>query len=262
MPFDIDWPAIVARVRTETFLRHVERHEELASTNDRALELAADGDLPLPAIVLTERQTAGRGRGVNVWRSGPGALAFSLIVERPDGLPRERMPVLSLAAGLAVRDAVGAVVPGHAVKVKWPNDVYLDGRKVCGILTEVPPRSPDRAVIGIGLNVNNTLDDAPEEIRRRAVSIIERVGRAVDAGELLVSLLVGLESELAEFAEEGGLPLVRWSPHCLLSGRQIRLGSPAGKTAGRCAGVNDAGALLIETSNGVQAFRSGEVIAF
>lgn len=253
---------ISQRLRTETFVRHVELHDELASTNDRAMELAVDAELPLPAIVLAERQTAGRGRGANVWRSGPGALTFSLVVERPSGLPRERMPLLSLAAGLAVREAVASVVPGRAVKVKWPNDVYLDGRKVCGILTEVPPRFPDRAVVGVGLNVNNSLDEAPDEVRRRAVSIAETIGYAVDSAELLVSLLVRLESELQSFAEQGGVPVARWATHCLLTDRQVQLQSPAGEVIGQCLGVSDEGALLLDGPNGVQAHRAGEVITF
>ncbi|MGC1276245.1 MAG: biotin--[acetyl-CoA-carboxylase] ligase [Planctomycetaceae bacterium] len=262
MTSETDRTAVSSRTRTETFIRHIEQHEELASTNDRALELAADGGLPLPAIVLAERQTSGRGRGSNVWQSGPGALTFSLVVERPSGLPRERMSVLSLAAGLAVRDAVAAVVPGHAVKVKWPNDVYLDGRKVCGILTEVPSAFPDRAVVGIGLNVNNSLDDAPDDVRRRAVSIAETTGHAVDAAELLVSLLVRLESEVQSFADQGGVPVARWAAHCLLTDRQVRLRNPAGEVTGLCLGVSDEGALLLDGPNGMQAHRAGEVIAF
>src|SRR5690349_2367368 len=130
---ETDWPAVVAGVRAETFVRHIEQHEEIGSTNDRAMELAVERDLPVPALVIAERQIAGRGRGGNVWRSGAGALTFSLVIERPAGLPRERMALLSLAAGLAAREAVVGAAPGHDVKVKWPNDVYLDGRKVCGI---------------------------------------------------------------------------------------------------------------------------------
>lgn len=258
---------MVSRLRVETFVRHVEQHEEVASTNDRALELATDVDLPTPAIVLTGRQTAGRGRGANVWRSGPGALTFSLVVERPNGLPRERMAVLSLAAGLAVREAVATVAPGHVVKVKWPNDVYLDGRKVCGILTEVPPRGvlregTDRAVVGIGLNVNNSLDDAPEEIRRRAVSIGEVVGRSIETTELLVELLVRIESEFQDLAAAGSISAARWAAHCLLTGREVQLRNPAGGATGICLGIDDAGALLLDGSRGVQSHCAGEVVAF
>src|SRR5690606_15388684 len=137
-----DWSAIAARIRSETFVRHVEQHVEIGSTNDRALELAADPELPTPAIVLTERQTAGRGRGANVWQSRPGALTFSLLIDPPAGLAPERVPLVSLAAGLAAREAIASAAPGHIAKVKWPNDVYLDGRKVCGILTEVAQSGP------------------------------------------------------------------------------------------------------------------------
>lgn len=257
-----DRMAIGSWVRAETFVRHVESHEELGSTNDRALELAADRGLPTPALVLADRQTAGRGRGANVWRSGPGALTFSLVIDRPEGLPRERTSIVSLAAGLAARDIVAAAAPGRVVKVKWPNDVYLDGRKVCGILTEVSPVAGDRVVIGVGVNANNGLSDASDEFRRRAVSLREMTGAKVDVGDLLVGFLVRLEAELAITAETGGLALDRWKPHCLLTCREIRLKTPAGESAGRCLGVTQDGALLLDGPDGPRSFHGGEVVAF
>lgn len=257
-----DRATIAHRVRAETFIRHAECHQELGSTNDRALALAADASLPTPALVFAERQRAGRGRGANVWRSGPGALTFSVVIERPVGLPRERMPILSLAAGLAARDAIAAVAPSHNAKVKWPNDVYLAGRKVCGILTEVPPGNPDRAVVGVGLNLNNSLADAPEEVRRRAVSIREATEAVTDPGDALVSFLAQFEAELAELATVGGVAVRRWSPHCFLIGRDVRLRTPAGEAVGICLGIAEDGALLLETARGPQAFHAGEVVTF
>lgn len=253
----IDWSAVAARVRNETFVRHVERHESLRSTNDRAAELAGVPELPLPAAVLTAEQTAGRGRGGNVWRSGPGALTFSLVVV--PSLPRERWPLLSLAAGLAVRDAVATVAVGHDVRVKWPNDVHLDGRKVGGILIEVP--SPRRAVVGVGINADNTLADAPQEIRTRAVSIREAMGRRCDVGDLLVGTLVRLEAEFAELATWRAVPAARWARHCLLTGRAVRLRTPAGDAAGLCRGVTADGGLILDGPAG-GVFYAGEAVMF
>ena len=255
---------VAARVRAETFVRHVERHDEIASTNDRALVLAADRGLPTPALILADRQTAGRGRGANVWRSGPGALTFSLLIDRPAGLPPERMPILSLAAGLAARDAVASAAPGLAAKVKWPNDVYLEGRKVCGILTEVPSAAPGRAVVGVGLNVNNSLADAPKEVRRRAASLRELLllQDPLDAAELLIDFLVRFEAELADLAASGEIAAGRWAPHCLLTGREVRLRTPAEETAGLCLGIAADGALLLDTADGPRPFRAGEVVSF
>lgn len=258
-----DLAAIAPRVRAETFVRYIERHEEIGSTNDRALALAAaDAALPTPTLVLADRQTTGRGRGSHVWRSGPGALTFSLLIERPAELPRDRMPILSLAAGLAARDAVAAAAPGHVAKVKWPNDVYLDGRKVCGILTEVPSGTADRAIVGVGLNLNNSLADAPEEVRQRAVSVREATGVTADPGDALIGFLARFEAELAELAQAGRITTRRWSPHCLLTGRDVRLRTLAGESAGLCLGISEDGALLLEGPTGPRPFHAGEVVAF
>ena len=259
---DTDWRLVAARARAETFVRHVEHHAEIGSTSDRALELAGDAALPTPALILAEQQNAGRGRGSNVWRSGLGALTFSLVIERPPGLRRERVALLSLVAGLAVRDTIAAAAPGRAVRVKWPNDVYLGDRKVCGILVEVPPTASDRIVVGIGVNVNNSFDEAPEEVRRRATALFEATGQTHDLAGTLVDLLVRLEAAWDELGATGELPVSRWSAHCLLTGRHVRLRTPAGEVAGECLGVSEDGELLLETADGVRPLRAGEVIAY
>ena len=253
---------IASRLRAETFVHHVELHGELPSTNDRALELAVDQGVPTPAIVLTERQTSGRGRGGNIWQSGPGALTFSLLIDRPQALMAERAPLLSLVAGLAVRDAVAAVARGHVVQVKWPNDVYLDGRKVCGILIEIPSAAANRMAIGIGVNVNNDFAGAPADLRQRAVSVSEVLGRPADMAETLVSLLIRLEAELTALAATGGLPMGRWAAHCLLTGREVVLKTPGGEFAGHCLGISEEGSLLLDGPDGPQAFRGGEIVSF
>lgn len=258
----MDWPELLSRVRAETFVEHVELLDEIASTNDRGLELAADADLPTPALIIAERQTAGRGRSANVWRSGPGSLTFSLVVERPTKLPIEQTPIVSLLAGLAVRRAIATVVAGQTVKVKWPNDVYINGRKACGILTEIPSLASRRIVIGVGINANNSLADAPAEIRAKAISLCEATGRTIAAVELLVATLVALEEEISIAEACGGFDMARWSPHCLLQGRTVRLRTLRGEIAGLCGGVTDRGELLIDTDGRTHRCAAGEIISF
>ena len=253
----IDWADLAGRVRSETFVRHVERHDSLASTNDRAVAIAGDPGLPIPAAILTAEQTAGRGRGGNAWRSGPGALTFSLVVSPP--LPRERWPLISLAAGLAVRDAVASVAADGDVRVKWPNDVYLDGRKVAGILIETA--TADRAVVGIGVNADNSLADAPPEVRDRAISVRQATGGRCDLGDLLVGILVRLETEYAALGETGRVPVERWSRHCLLSGRAVRLRVPGREAGGLCRGVSTDGGLILDGPDG-GVFFAGEAVSF
>jgi BirA family biotin operon repressor/biotin-[acetyl-CoA-carboxylase] ligase len=134
----------------------IDYHESLGSTSDRALALAAADEARLPLLVLAARQTAGRGRGTNRWWSDEGALTFSLALEaHPALLPAANWPQIALVAGLAVCEALHRLAPSGNFRVKWPNDVYLNDRKICGILSESVPGWRDRLVIGIGVNVNN-----------------------------------------------------------------------------------------------------------
>src|SRR5262245_8306494 len=134
MTFDAD------ELRRTTFVRHVEIHNTLGSTNDRAAELARElSDDALPTLVVARHQTAGRGRGKSVWWSAEGALTFSLLLDTSRwGILQREWPQLSLPIANAVGTALQAEVPNARVSVKPPNDVLVNGRKVCGILIESP----------------------------------------------------------------------------------------------------------------------------
>ena len=135
-PFDLD------RIQASGVVREVEFHEEIGSTNDRAAELACGGQLECPVLVLAAHQTGGRGRASNRWWSAPGALTFSLVLDAHHvGLPDQRWPQIALAAGAAVGEAIEKTIPQAAVRLKWPNDVYLAGKKTCGILVEARQRT-------------------------------------------------------------------------------------------------------------------------
>lgn len=255
--FDLD------RIRCETFVEQVEFRPELASTNSLALELSAAVGLRTPLLVLAEKQTAGRGRGTNRWWSGDGALMFSLVVDSSGmagmELSVERRPQISLATGLAVREALAQVLPAAGLGLKWPNDVYLNSRKVCGILTEVPHRAPHRSVIGIGVNVNNPSAMAPSEVRGLAVSLRDVSGREHDLTDVLVRLLRQIETELSLLARDDlDLP-GRWRPYCILQGRIVSLTAGSRVTTGLCAGIDAKGALLLHTEAGPQRFFGGTV---
>ena len=153
----------LACLQAETFLRGVEHYAKIASTNDRALELCADIELLVPFLVIADHQTSGRGRGANRWWSSDGAILFSVIVDAAEyGLPESRWPQISLTVGAAVCQTLRALLGSEtAVGLKWPNDVWLNGRKAAGILVEVPAVRRGRLVIGVGLNVNNSFESAP-----------------------------------------------------------------------------------------------------
>src|SRR5690606_23569450 len=134
-PFDLQ------RIRDETLVRTIDFHWELDSTNSQAIRMLEQSELPTPLLVLAETQTQGRGRGQNRWWSAPGALTCTLVAPL-DKLPADRLPQVSLTTGLAVCQAVESLAPQADLGIKWPNDVYLDDRKLAGILIELPPSRP------------------------------------------------------------------------------------------------------------------------
>jgi len=171
-----------------------EYHEEIRSTNDRVHELLKQPVKPkLPCVVIAKRQTAGRGRGNKRWWSGEGAILMSLGFElSPEFLLRDQLPTLSVAAAQSVKRVLERYLPEHQLEVHLPNDVYADGKKICGILLESP--TPQYGILGIGLNVNNRLSDIPsgflDDLTYRSItSMVELLGRETDIVRLTDELL-------------------------------------------------------------------------
>lgn len=175
-----------------------EHHEEIPSTNDRVKELLRLPVKPkLPCLVIAKRQTAGRGRGNKRWWSGEGAIFMSLGFElSPECLSRDQLPTLSVATAQAVIRILTRYLPQHTLELHLPNDVLVDGKKICGILLESP--TPHCAILGIGLNVNNRMRDIPPEFlddltSRSITSMVELLGRETDIVRLIDELLNELE---------------------------------------------------------------------
>jgi BirA family biotin operon repressor/biotin-[acetyl-CoA-carboxylase] ligase len=249
----------LAPLQAETFLRGAEHHAEIASTNDRALELCVDATLPTPFLVLADQQTAGRGRGANRWWSSDGALMFSVIVDANEiGLPESRWPQVSLTVGVAVCEVLRQLT-SHPVGLKWPNDVWLSGRKVCGILVEVPPVQRGRLVIGVGLNVNNSFAAAPPELQTLATSIRDESGRDHAPLPVLAQFLRQLDEDLRQLTIDTASLAERWQTNCVLRDRTVSLDLSQQLLTGRCLGIADDGALRLQTSTGEQRLYGGIV---
>lgn len=243
-----------AALRGCPFSRTVEVHAELGSTNDHARELIA-GNAALPALVVAERQTAGRGRGANRWWTTDGALTFSVAIDAAErGLTVEQNGLVSLATAVAVADAVRETT-GLAAGVKWPNDVYLSGKKLAGILIESP--RPGSLVIGVGINVANRFDDAPDEVRARATSLVEHAPAKRQA--VLVAFLVALDERLTQIATSGSLLIESARAACVLTGKIVTLRDGERVTTGECAGVADDGALRLKTDGVVTNYYAGTI---
>ncbi|MFV0446448.1 MAG: biotin--[acetyl-CoA-carboxylase] ligase [Planctomycetaceae bacterium] len=257
---ELDLQQLVGR----TFVQQIRALVETESTNSVALAWSSQlHPRELPALVATEQQTAGRGRGANRWWSAPGALTFSLLIEPAAlGLTPDRWPALSLSVGLAIALTVESQLRTADVRLKWPNDVYLNGRKVAGILIESPAAASNRLVIGIGLNVNNSLTHAPDDVRHRAVAMTDVAGSILDRTDLLRRLLVEIEQLLTELAVDSPGLATEWRRHCLLTGRSVVIADSTRTIAGTCLGLDDDGALRVQTGHSVERLFSGVVMDF
>jgi BirA family biotin operon repressor/biotin-[acetyl-CoA-carboxylase] ligase len=226
----------------------------LGSTNTHAIELARDGAVE-GTVVTTDEQTAGRGRIGRAWKSLPGQqLALSVILR-----PRFPPHFLVMASALAV---VGAIeqVAGLEAGIKWPNDVQVEGRKVCGILIET---GSGYAVVGIGLNVNGTLaGDA--ELAARATTLAAAAGYSVSREPVAAALLRRLDGLYAELQADGkkAQRAVReaWRVRLVTLGRQVTLRQGDREVSGVAEDVNSDGGLLLRRDDGsMQTVTWGDV---
>jgi BirA family transcriptional regulator, biotin operon repressor / biotin---[acetyl-CoA-carboxylase] ligase len=225
----------------------------VGSTNDHARRLALAG-APHGTVVLAEQQTAGRGRQGRVWSAPTGrALTLSVLVR----LPAAALEPLPLAVALAVCEACEAVAP-VACRIKWPNDVWIDGRKVAGVLIEGRPLD-GWAVIGIGLNVNTSEDEFPEELRGSAVSLRIAAGRPIDRDEALDELLARLAGWVARVEDPAGIASA-FRERDVLHGERIAWSAGETTREGEARGIDDDGALVVFTDAGQRVrLDAGEV---
>jgi BirA family biotin operon repressor/biotin-[acetyl-CoA-carboxylase] ligase len=251
----------ILRLLKESSLQHVEYHEKLASTNSTAQALLGPLLERAPSLVLTSMQTAGRGRKGNQWWSAPGALTFTLIVAAND-LPVsvERRPLISLAAGLAVRDALSELASDQEFWLKWPNDVLAGTQKISGILVEqhtVDTRPT--LLIGIGVNVNNSMKEAPADIRLRATSLFDLSGHSSDLTTVLIAILKRLDFRISQLTSQPRMALSDANRFHLLTGRSLCVQQGEERISGDCLGIDEDGQLVLQCENGVRRCASGIV---
>lgn len=218
-------------------------------------------------MLVTDHQRAGRGRQRRTWHDEPGSSMLMSVLLRP---PIDWAPLIPLLAGVAVTDAIGAVVEGAAVALKWPNDVLapaLGDRKVAGILAEAvsgtggsgPAGGSGLAVIlGIGCNLEWAAPPPPE-IATRAASLAELSGAAVERWDLVRAVLRALDGWLTATDGEGPAPvLAEYRRRCATIGRAVRFQRPHDVIEGTATAVADDGALVVDTADGPVAVTAGE----
>jgi BirA family biotin operon repressor/biotin-[acetyl-CoA-carboxylase] ligase len=234
--------------------------EEVESTQNIARNLAAEG-APHGTVVIAETQSAGRGRMGRGWHSPPGVNLYTTIILRPK-LAMSEVPRLSLVAGVAAAEAIEDVAPG-IVQLKWPNDVWLKGRKAGGIIAEaVTDRAQrlDAVLLGIGLNLNLALDDVPEELRERAISVFIATGHRCDRVAVANSLFTRLNIRYDETVTKG-FAAVRpaWERYSGLTGKRVTVVDAGTREEGTVKGIDTDGALLLQTPSGVRRIIAGDV---
>lgn len=233
------------------------------STNIRAAHLAEAG-APHGTVVCADSQTEGRGRLGRTWESPPGVNLYVSLLLRPRIDPREA-PRLTLVAAVALAETVEEA-SGLSSGLKWPNDLYLNGKKAAGILAEMSA-DQDRlrhVVIGVGLNVNADREDFPKRLRRSATSLKRETGRSHPRVEVLARFLARFEEAYGTFLSKGFSALhPRWDCRCLLSGKRVLLRHAERELRGTAVRVDAQGALLFRPERAVatQQIHSGEILA-
>jgi len=254
IPDDLSAALAAVREQRPDVRLDVRWHHSVPSTMDEASALAGAGAAH-GLVVGADQQTAGRGRRGRVWESPIGAGLYFSLIARPALQSNAALPLLTLAAGVGVRDGIRAAL-GLTSHLKWPNDVLIDGRKLAGILAEgLAVGTPAQAVvIGVGLNLQSAA--YPPDVAARATSLEGELGRPIDRGTVLAEVLVGLWDRLATLERSPGDILQAWraaSPNA--TGTRVEWDGRTGTTAG----IDESGALLVRTTSGVERVIAGEV---
>ena len=225
-----------------------EWHRQLTSTNSVLIERMRAGEsLPDGFILAAYEQTAGRGRAGRSWFARPGCnLTFSLLLRGPVVFPE--IASLPMAVALGVATALEAL--GIEVQTKWPNDLLVKRRKICGILAE--SCAPEATVVGLGLNVNMRADEAAE-IDQPATSIAIEKGEAYDVQEALGFLLPHIETCIVIWRTHGFAGLQEaWTQRCAHVGEYVQVRDGRQKQTGTLLGFGSAGQMLLREENGDQ----------
>lgn len=246
-------------LQTDFIGKEIHHFVDVTSTNDVAKELAARGAKE-GTLVIAETQTCGRGRFGRGWVSPKGGIWFSTIL-RPKVNPEDALK-LTLMAAVVVARVIRKMLELNA-EIKWPNDVLIDGKKVCGILTEMCTRGKlvDFVTLGIGINANVEADSFPENLRDSITSLEKELREEVARERFLRALLEELEHYYKMFTRmEFDLILEEWKSLASFLGSYVEVVSYDEKIVGLAVDVDQSGALLVKAENGtVRRVTSGDV---
>ena len=256
----LDAAVLQRLLTTTTFGRSLHVLSQTASTNDDAKILAQRGAAE-GTVVLAEQQTRGRGRQGRTFASPAGVGIYLSLIVRPQVSP-EQLPQLTLVVAVATAEAIWDCC-SLSVGLKWPNDVEVNNKKVAGILTEAIwcPDGTLAVIVGIGINVNTTHAQFPPALHQRVTSLTLETGAPVARLPLIAQLFARLERYYETFLHTGLPPILeRWRHYSGIAGRRVRFVEATDTREGTVVGLDETGALLVQTANGVQRVIAGEVV--
>ncbi len=252
---------ITSRLTTDWAGRTVYHFGETGSTNIDAKRLADEG-APHGTLVVADTQTMGRGRRGRGWESeDAGKAVYMTLLLKPQFSPEYASRVTLLMA-MAVTAALEEVCEGQSVQIKWPNDVVINGRKACGILTEMSaePGYIHHVVIGTGINVNQS--SFPKEIEQTAASVLRETGKMQPRALIIARVMFFFEQYYECFVQTHDLSALReqYEAHLAGIGREVRVLDPKGEYTGVSKGITDSGELIVEKEDGTRVeVYAGEV---
>lgn len=258
-------PDVMARAEIESLLTtkwagcNVLYFPETDSTNTQAKRLGDEG-ASHGTLVVAEQQTGGKGRRGRSWASPAGSSIYMSILLRP-GLMPNQAPMLTLVMAQSVAEAV-RIQTGEEARIKWPNDIVINGKKVCGILTEMSTEIQwiNHVVIGVGINVNT--ENFPEELAETATSLYLENGKRQQRSLLIAEVLKQFERYYDLFINAGNLSAMQEQYNKLLvnCGREVKVLEPGHEFTGQAVGINETGELLVRTEDGkIRQIYAGEV---
>ena len=226
---------------------HLHYYEEIGSTNDEAFRLGLAG-APEGTVLIADRQTAGRGRMQRSWHSPDETNIYNSIILRPE-IELAKAPQISILAGVAVAEVLNDYCPDK-VKLKWPNDVLIDRKKVCGILPQVKTsaNAVNFIVLGIGINVNINNNQFPDEIRDLATSLVIETGNEISRLELIISLYENLTKWYKQLLKKGfGSIREKWLSLTPMIGQTVQVMFYEETVSGQAIGLDEDGSLILLT---------------
>lgn len=259
MPEVFGREALEAAIDTKWVGKHICYFKELDSTNARAKQ-EADNGAAEGTLVVTDMQTAGRGRRGRSWNSPAGVNVYFTLILKPVYEP-DKAAMVTLVMALAVAEGI-SLTCGLEAEIKWPNDVVVNGKKVCGILTEMSMEHGRVRHVAVGVGVNVGLQEFPPEIADKAANLEAECKKSVSRVALAANILRAFEKHYDSFRQELSLSCIqeKYNGRLVNRDREVRVLDPKGEFQGIARGINEFGELLVERDDGsVTMVFAGEV---